>query len=82
MIIKFGTDFVPMVFLTEDTVQNSDEKESEETTQATTQATGSLLAKPAFIGVFSVGVLIAGGVLGFLLAKMKIKKGIELDEDI
>ncbi|HAU85898.1 MAG TPA: hypothetical protein DCW90_10465 [Lachnospiraceae bacterium] len=78
MIIKFGTDFVPMVFLTEDTVQNSDAKESEETTQAT----GSLLAKPAFIGGVSVGVLIAGGVLGFLLAKMKIKKGIELDEDI
>lgn len=80
MIVKFGADFVPMVFLTEDTVQNSDE--AAVVPEETAQAKETLLAKPAFIGGFSVGIFIAGGVLGFLLAKMQIKKEMELDEDI
>lgn len=40
------------------------------------------LSKPVFIGGVSLGVLAVGGVLGFLLARRKIKKGIEIYEDI
>lgn len=41
-----------------------------------------LLSSPVFVGGISLGVLVVGGVLGFILAKKKIKKGIEIYEDI
>lgn len=41
-----------------------------------------LLSSPVFVGGVSLGVLVVGGVLGFLLARRKIKKGIEIYEDI
>ena len=46
------------------------------------KAKDPLLSSPVFVGGISLGVLIVGGVLGFILAKKKIKKGIEIYEDI
>lgn len=62
MIIKFGADCMPVVFLT--------------------TGTSSLLASPFVVGGVSVVVLGMGIVFGFLLARRKIKKGIEIYEDI
>ena len=41
-----------------------------------------LLSNPIAFGGISVGVFVVGGIIGLLLAKKKIKKGIELYEDI
>lgn len=41
-----------------------------------------LLSNPIAFGGISVAVFVVGGLLGLLLAKKKIKKGIELYEDI
>lgn len=43
--------------------------------------TDELLASPVFVGGVTVAVLALGVVLGLLLAKGKIKKGIDLYED-
>ena len=42
----------------------------------------SLLASPIFIGGASFVMLVAGIIFGYILAKRKIKKGIELYKDI
>lgn len=50
--------------------------------EETSKVKDPLLSSPVFVGGISLGVLVVGGVLGFILAKKKIKKGIEIYEDI
>jgi len=53
----------------------------DELMEGTTTPKDPLLSNVVFVGGISVGVFIVGGLLGLLLAKKKIKKGIELYED-
>ena len=91
MIIEFGMDYVPVVFLSSDVTEAIEEEGSlsgvdgeaqEDTASEVQQQKDPMLCSIPFCAGVSIGVIIAGVILGLLLGKRKIKKGIEIYEDI
>lgn len=50
-------------------------------TEGVTEVKDPLLSSPVAVGGISLAVIVAGCVIGFILAKRRIKKGIEVYED-
>ena len=76
MNVKFTEGLTSAVFLAADTV-SAGEKKTDDIQYVKLQSKLSIVTRPAFIGGCSVGMILAGALLGFLMAKRKIKKDLD-----